>query len=122
MSGIDYVADTNALIYLLSENRCMKPYLSSRLAVSIITEMELLSFHGITDAETKIIKGYLNECLIYQIDRVVKETAIIIRKKYRCKLPDAIIAATAISHGLPLLSADRGFSKIEELRVSVLTP
>lgn len=31
------------------------------------------------------------------------------------KLPDSIIAATSLVYGLPLISADKGFSKIEEL-------
>ena len=31
MSGIDYLADTNALIYLLNGNPCMKPYLQEKL-------------------------------------------------------------------------------------------
>jgi len=30
MNGIDYIADTNAIIYLLSGNLCMKPYISNR--------------------------------------------------------------------------------------------
>ncbi len=40
MSGIDYLADTNALIYLLNGNPCMKPYLQEKLHYSLISEME----------------------------------------------------------------------------------
>lgn len=54
MNGIDYIADTNAIIYLLSGNLCMKPYISNRLGISIISEMEILSFSGMTDADENV--------------------------------------------------------------------
>ena len=31
MNGIDFLADTNAIIYLLAGNECMKPYLNKNL-------------------------------------------------------------------------------------------
>ena len=43
MSGIDFLADTNAVVYLLSGNNCMKPFLQKTVAVSVISYMELLS-------------------------------------------------------------------------------
>ena len=36
MNGTDCIADTNALIYLLSGDPCMKPYLSKRIGLSVI--------------------------------------------------------------------------------------
>jgi len=45
----------------------------------------------------------------------IKAQTINLREKYKIKLPDAIIAATAITYELPLVSADQGFSQIEEL-------
>ncbi len=122
MSGIDYLADTNALIYLLSGNPCMEPYLSARLGVSVISEMGLLSFPGISPDETNTIRSFLGECASLLLDTAVKERTISLRKQYRIKLPDAIIAATAVEKGLPLLTADRGFTKIEELSLELLQP
>ena len=51
MSGTDYLADTNAIICLLNGNDCMKPFLQKKLAVSVITFMELLSFPSLTMEE-----------------------------------------------------------------------
>ena len=42
MNGIDFLADTNALIYLLNGKSCMRPFLQNKLAFSVISEMELL--------------------------------------------------------------------------------
>jgi predicted nucleic acid-binding protein len=46
---------------------------------------------------------------------VINEITISIKGQYRIKLPDALIAATAIHMNVPLLSFDKGFSRIEEL-------
>ena len=43
-------------------------------------------------------------------------------KKYGIKLPDAIIAATAIKNNLPLLTADKGFKRVSELNLNLLEP
>lgn len=48
MNGTNFLADTNALIYLLNGNQCMSNYLQKNLYVSVISEMELLSYSGIT--------------------------------------------------------------------------
>lgn len=52
MNGNEILADTNAIIYFVNGNSCMKPYENATVSVSIISEMELLSFPKITDQET----------------------------------------------------------------------
>ena len=47
----------------------------------------------------------------------IKEITIEIRRRYRLKVPDAIIAASAFYAKLPLLTADKGFQKLEEVDV-----
>ena len=44
------------------------------------------------------------------MERIKKEKTIELRKKYKTKLPDAIVAASAIVKGLPLITADKGFN------------
>lgn len=122
MNGIKYLADTNAIIYLLAGNVCMKPYLHERLAVSVITFMELLSFPGLIAEEEKSIRKFLSLCEILQIDEQVREETIRIRKAHKVKLPDAIIGATAVTKDLTLITADTGFLRIEDLQVEELKP
>ena len=43
-----------------------------------------------------------------------------IRKKYAIKLPDAIIASSAIVNDLVLLTADKGFERVKELKLNLL--
>ena len=122
MNGIDFVADTNALIYLLNGNSCMLPFLNKNLAFSVISEMELLSFSGITEEEENNIKALLNDCEEISLLKDVKEKAIELRKKYKTKLPDAIVAASAIVNNLPLITADKGFNQIQELNLQLIVP
>ncbi len=122
MNGINYILDTNAIIYLLSGNPVMKQYITCRCGLSIISRMELLSYSGISEKEEKIINNFLNECEIFPINHNIEEKAIILRKKYKIKLPDAIVASTSICLGAPLITADKGFSKIKELNLELINP
>ena len=122
MNGTDFLADTNALIYLLNGNSCMSQFLQSKLAFSVISEMELLSFSGITAEEENNIKSLLLDCIEISLSNEIKEKTIEIRKKYKTKLPDAIVAASAIVKNLPLITADKGFNQIEELDLKLIVP
>ena len=83
-------------------------------AISVITEIEVLGFSDIPEAIIELVEG----ATIFQLDqRVVKQT-IAIRKKQKIKLRDAIIAATAIVHGLTLITRNtKDFLKIKGLKV-----
>lgn len=65
--------------------------------------------------EEKSIELFLDECAIIDVNAGLKEIAKQLRGSYALKLPDAIIAATAIFLGIPLLSADKHFEGIEDL-------
>ena len=100
----------------------MLPFLNKNLAFSVISEMELLSFSGISEAEENNIKALLNDCEEISLLKDVKEKAIELRKKYKTKLPDAIVAASAIVNNLPLITADKGFNQIQELNLQLIIP
>jgi predicted nucleic acid-binding protein len=112
---IDFIADTNILIYVHEGNKLIEPFLIYNFGISFITEIELLGFGGLTSVEEDKLRQLIKDCYELGWNNDVKEQAILLRKKYVVKLPDAIIAATAIVHELPLVTADRGLVKIEEL-------
>ncbi len=55
-------------------------------------------------------------CVKLTYSEQIGETTIEIRSTKYLKVPDAIIAATALTHGLPILTADRAFEKLDELQ------
>jgi predicted nucleic acid-binding protein len=122
MNGIDFLADTNALLYVFTENPCMIPYLDKRFAISVITDIELFSFPNITAEEELSFSAMIDYCYEFPLDVFIKNRAIQIRRTYGTKLPDAIVAATAIENKLPLVTADKGFKKIKELDLRLLNP
>ena len=97
-------------------------FLQNELAFSVISELELLSFHGITSEEENNIRLFLLNCKEISLTYEIKEKTIEIRKKYKTKLPDAIVAASAIVNNLPLITADKGFNQIEELNLKLIVP
>jgi predicted nucleic acid-binding protein len=112
---IDFIADTNFLVYIHEGNENIIPFLNYNFGISFITEIELLGFKGITKIEeTKLIQ-LINDCYIIEWSSKLKEKTIELRKKYSIKLPDAIIAATSLVYEIPLVTADKGYAKIKEL-------
>ena len=100
----------------------MKPFLSKKLGVSIISVMELLSYPGISSEEDSKIRSFISMCEVINLSDDIKEKTIQVRRAYRTKLPDSIIAATAIVSNVPLITADTGIFKVEELKVEKLSP
>ena len=122
MNGIDYIADTNTMLYITVNNPCIHTYVVKNLGISVVTEMELLSYRNITESEVKLIKEMMMWCKEFQLSDNIKDRAIILRRTYGTKLPDAIVAATAIECNVPLISADKGFRKIKELMLELIEP
>ena len=116
MNGINIIADTNLLIYLLKGDSRIAEQLEGRqLFISVITEMELLGMYGISQTNLKFVKRIINDCVIVDFNNEIKQKAIELKQKQKIKLPDAIIAATSIFLNFPLFTADKYFSKIPNL-------
>lgn len=122
MNGIDVFVDTNVLLYLLNGDKAAAEMLEdANLHVSFVTELELLSFPKLTVGQRNRIAESLAECRLHDLTAKTKENTIAIRKEHGLKLPDAIIAATALTHDLPLLTADKKFERISIERRDVPT-
>lgn len=122
MSGDNIVVDTSLIINLFNGVEEVQPLITGRnLFVSVISEIEVLSFPRLTPAAKQLLKAFLSECYIVDIEPNIKELTIDIRSKSKIKLPDAVIAATAIYFDLPLFTMDKGFNKISDLNTVILS-
>ncbi|MGK7391085.1 MAG: type II toxin-antitoxin system VapC family toxin [Candidatus Cyclobacteriaceae bacterium M2_1C_046] len=118
MNGNRLFVDTNILLYYLKGNDEVVELIADKdLTISFITELELLSFPKLTTETENEIKGLLNNCTIVDLKQDIKELTIELRRKYRLKLPDSIIAASAYFYKLPLITADKEFQKLEEMNI-----
>ena len=120
MSGSNLLVDTNFLIYLLNGHAAITPYLNNNFFISEITEMEMLGVKTITPSSLNIRKQLIENCFIVNFNSDIKEIAIRIKQKSTIKLPDAIVAASAMYMSFPLITGDKEFLKIEGLDLQLL--
>lgn len=113
MNGIDYLLDTNFVLGLLKSDAETLAVIDGRhieshqCAYSAITRMELLDFPGITPGEESLILGKLTYLTYLPISALIENIVIHLRRTHKVKLPDAIIAATALAANAELLTFDR---------------
>ncbi len=120
MNGTSFLIDTNIALYLLGGNKTIAQIVDgSQLYVSFITELELLGYKNITSKEQYNVKLFLKDCTIIDLNDEIKKLTIDLRQKHQIKLPDSIIAASAIFADIPLLTADNGFKKISKLNLAL---
>jgi predicted nucleic acid-binding protein len=117
--GTGYLLDTNVIIDFSVERLPVESsvrlsrIIDSSPYISIINKIELLSFSAVPD---QIILFTQSAQIISLTDEIVA-TTINIRKKYKLKLPDAIIAASAIVYDLTLVTHNLSdFKKVEGLQ------
>ncbi len=109
--GIKYLWDTNTAIYYLQQQfpPSAEEFIDSTLsdsipAISVITEIELLCWKTATEKDLEILHDFINDALVLELEKDVKFKTAEIRKAHKIKLPDAIIAATALVHNLTLIT------------------
>ena len=96
------------------------PFLQSVLDIecnlSIITKIELLGWQFPSAEKEADATDFINASTIYGLTDDIANQTISIRKSVKIKLPDAVIAATALIHGLELISRNEAdFKKIPGL-------
>lgn len=109
------VLDTNIVLYLLA-GKLAQPLPPGADGVSVITEMEVLSCSGLTATGEATIRQFLAGVALPAVSVPVRAIAIDLRRKRRLRLPDAIIAASAVHAGGELWTNDEGLSGTAGLR------
>jgi len=118
MNGIRLLCDTNTLIHLLRNNRTVVEFLiGKQIHISAITELELFGKQNMSEREISITEIMIENCFVFDLIEPIKQIVKKLRWKYKIKLPDAIVAATAIYLDIPLLTYDSDFKNIEEIKL-----
>jgi len=113
-----FILDSNIAVYLLqglltkNASLFLRKVLKQKAQLSLISKIELLCW----DEESSLIENFIDDSIILPISDEIVVKTIEIRRKYKTKLPDAIIAATAIIYNCKLITGNENdFRKIEEL-------
>ena len=128
LAGGSLLLDTNILIYHLKA--VQPPELKSQLAlavsgerahVSVITRMEMLAWRGHTEQSLTQTHGLLQLMQELSLAEPVVQEAIRLRKHFGLKLPDAVIAATAVVHSCTLVTGNGAdFERVDGLNLACI--
>ncbi|MDH4096669.1 MAG: type II toxin-antitoxin system VapC family toxin [Nitrospira sp.] len=114
-----FVLDTNAVLYFLG-GRLAQPLPDGSYCLSVMSELELLAYPDLTPSEEAHIKAFLQDITIVELNDTVKAHAIDLRKRYRLKLPYALIVATALAFNATLLTNDEQLLSLAAVPTQVL--
>lgn len=121
--GERYLIDTNIAIYFLdgflpeSAKYWVLNVLNISSNLSIITKIELLS-KPMDKEQENTLEIFLKNSNIYSLDDLIVNKTVEIRRTYKLKLPDALIAGTAITHQLTLVTRNtKDFVRVSELKI-----
>ena len=123
MESIRYLIDSNILIYhfageiSVQEQDKIKFIFKKSFNISIITKIEFLGWKRHTESGFKEAQEFLQESRVIYIDDEIASRTIELRKKHSIKLPDALIAATALAGGYILVTRNEYDFKNLELKI-----
>jgi len=118
--GKGFLIDTNVIIGHLSNQ--LPPNAASAIdelpgIISVITRIELLGWYNATPAQLLKLKPFVDNAIVINLSEEIIEQTIALRQQYKMKLPDAVVAATAIVHNYILLTRNTAdFKNIIGLR------
>ncbi|MCD4818951.1 MAG: type II toxin-antitoxin system VapC family toxin [Candidatus Cloacimonetes bacterium] len=113
------ILDSNIIIYLSKRifNVDNVIFENQEYAISIITYMEVLGYDFESEDEEIFIKELLQLFTLIYINERIVQKVIELRKKYKLKLPDAIICASVIENNAKFITNDIRLQNIEELEI-----
>lgn len=118
----EYLIDNNIISKyfsgLLSENAMLfvAQAIDATPNISVITQIEALSWKHPQKEKEQIINSFIKDSIIIPLTPEIVKECVNLKRGRRIKTPDAIIAATAIQNNMVLISADKDFANISELK------
>jgi tRNA(fMet)-specific endonuclease VapC len=102
MSGSRFLLDTNAPVSLLAGDTALAGHLNAAewVGISIISQIEFLAFSELSADNQMLFTEFLQRMEVVGLpidDTVLLDEIIRMRRQYRTKVPDAIIAAMAVT-------------------------
>ena len=114
-----FLMDTSAVIKYINRTlpsvayNFVKEVVQANCTISFISEIELQVWKPTNPLDAVAYSEFVSQAIIIGINATIIAETICVRKDYRLKLADAIIAATAITFNCTLIGDnDRDFSKV----------
>lgn len=118
--GKRYLIDSNILIEFVGKllpetaNVLLSTIIDTDFNISFINKIEVLGHYSADEAWI----NFINQASVIVADDDIIEQTILIRKTHKIKLPDALVAATAVINNLTLLTRNiQDFKGIGNLEI-----
>lgn len=118
-----FVLDTNVLIYYAAGNAEIAKFLDLHkqevIYIPSIVVAEFLSYPLITQEVINRFKQFASQAIILNLDFSIAELAAELRRTFKLKLADGIVAASALVSNSALVTKNiRDFKKVRGLRLA----
>lgn len=89
------------------------------IALSTINVVELFAYRSLTPQEINQLEQFVEHATVFVLTQDIAARAAEVRRTYNLTTTDAVIAATALSRDIPLISQDQDFKKVPHLKLLV---
>jgi len=117
------LVDSNILIYAAQPAHAhLRQFMAVHApAVSAVSYVEVLGYHQLDDEERQYLEAFFRLACVLPLSQAVLDQAVTLRQQRKMSLGDALVAGTALAHGLTLVTRN-----VEDFRwiqgLSLLNP
>ena len=112
--------DSNLIIYAARPDySILRDFIAEHNpSVSAISYVEVLGYHNLEEKELQYFEGYFSSIEVISISEEILIRAVSLRQQRKMGLGDALIAGTALTHGLTVVTHNvKNFEWIDGLEV-----
>jgi len=99
------LVDSNILIYAAQPGYTqLRRFIADHApAVSAVSYVEVLGYHQLVDEERQYLEEFFRLAQVLPLSQAVLDQAVALRQQRKMSLGDALVAGTALVHGLALV-------------------
>ena len=124
MGQQNYLIDTNTAIEYIGATlpekslNLLDTIIDDSFFLSVINKIELRGFYGLNREEEQKFNQLIESSTLISLEDAIIERTIALRKATRIKLPDAIIAATALEYDLTIITRNiKDFEQLPDIQL-----
>jgi predicted nucleic acid-binding protein len=117
------LVDSNILIYAAQPVHAqLRQFIAVHApTVSAVSYVEVLGYHQLDDEARQYLEAFFRLAQVLPLSQAVLDQAVVLRRQRKMSLGDALVAGTALAHGLTLVTRNvEDFQWIQGL--SLLNP